>query len=198
MYIGLTFCEGEALKPRRSHQQCPEPCNKPREYALQVLPEESTYLNRRYIGVLCEAHLWSGLYILRIRALGHSLSTIMGLGTWTHLDQQPQVEKSRVKAGRVYIYIVDSKKLAYGSGTILAAFPSSLSFGVGGQSYSNFLASTVYSLGPTLRFGRTSGALGARGFGFGDLPKDRVARVSICRNAIMLLGRYLIFGYLDF
>ena len=36
---------------------------------------------------------------------------------------------------------VDSKKLEYGSGTILAGFPSSLSFGVGRQSYSNFLAS---------------------------------------------------------
>ena len=38
---------------------------------------------------------------------------------------------------------VDSKKLEYGPGAIYAGFPSSLGFGVGGQSCSNFLASTV-------------------------------------------------------
>ena len=37
----------------------------------------------------------------------------------------------------------DSKKLAYGPGTFYAGFPVSLGFGVGGQSYSNFWASTV-------------------------------------------------------
>ena len=34
-------------------------------------------------------------------------------------------------------------KLEHGSGMIWAGFPSSLGFGVGGQSYSRFLASTV-------------------------------------------------------
>ena len=38
---------------------------------------------------------------------------------------------------------VDSKKLEHGAGAIYAGFPSSLGFGVGGQSYSHFLASTV-------------------------------------------------------
>ena len=38
---------------------------------------------------------------------------------------------------------VDSKKMEYGPGTMYAAFPSSLGFRVAGQSYSNFLASTV-------------------------------------------------------
>ena len=38
---------------------------------------------------------------------------------------------------------VDSKTLEYGPGTNYAGFPSSLCFGVGGPSYSNFLASTV-------------------------------------------------------
>ena len=36
---------------------------------------------------------------------------------------------------------VDSKKLEYGPGTMFAGFPS-LGFGLGGLSYSNFLAST--------------------------------------------------------
>ena len=39
---------------------------------------------------------------------------------------------------------VDSKKLEYASGTIWPGFPSFLGFGVQGQSYSNFLASTVH------------------------------------------------------
>ena len=39
---------------------------------------------------------------------------------------------------------VDSKELEYGPETVYAVF-SSLGFGVGGQSYSNFLAATVYS-----------------------------------------------------
>ena len=34
----------------------------------------------------------------------------------------------------------DFNKLEYGSGTICAGVPSSPGFGVGGQSYSNFLA----------------------------------------------------------
>ena len=38
---------------------------------------------------------------------------------------------------------VDSKKLEYEPGTIYAGFLSSLGFGVGGESCSNFLASTV-------------------------------------------------------
>ena len=46
--------------------------------------------------------------------------------------------------GRGPIYTVDSKKLEHGSGTIYAGVPSCLGFGVGGQSYCNFLASTVY------------------------------------------------------
>ena len=41
---------------------------------------------------------------------------------------------------------VDSKMLEYGSGTIYAGFPSSLAFGVGEQSYSNFLASSVHEV----------------------------------------------------
>ena len=40
-------------------------------------------------------------------------------------------------------YTVDSKKLEYGPGTIYAGFPFFQAFGVEGQSYSNFLASTV-------------------------------------------------------
>ena len=40
---------------------------------------------------------------------------------------------------------VDSNTLEYGPGTIYAGFPSSEGFGVGGQSYSNFPASTVNS-----------------------------------------------------
>ena len=38
---------------------------------------------------------------------------------------------------------VDSKKLEYRPGAIYAGFPSSVGFRVGGQSYYNFLASTV-------------------------------------------------------
>ena len=38
---------------------------------------------------------------------------------------------------------VDPIKLEYGSGTMYAGFPSSPGFGVGGPSYSNFLASPV-------------------------------------------------------
>ena len=37
-------------------------------------------------------------------------------------------------------YRVDSNKLEYGPGTIYAGCPSSLGFGVAGQTYSNFLA----------------------------------------------------------
>ena len=40
---------------------------------------------------------------------------------------------------------VDSEKLEYGPETIYAALPSSQGFGVEGQLYSNFLASTVCS-----------------------------------------------------
>ena len=38
---------------------------------------------------------------------------------------------------------IDSKKLEYRPRTIYAGFAFCLGFGVGGQSYSNFLASTV-------------------------------------------------------
>ena len=38
---------------------------------------------------------------------------------------------------------VDSEKLEYGSGTICDGFPSFLGVGVGGQSYSNFVAAAV-------------------------------------------------------
>ena len=41
---------------------------------------------------------------------------------------------------------VGSKKFEYGPGTIFAGFPSSLGFGVGGQSYSNFLAAAAAQL----------------------------------------------------
>ena len=40
---------------------------------------------------------------------------------------------------------IDSKMLEYGPGTIYAGAPSSRGFGVGEQSYSNCLASTVLS-----------------------------------------------------
>ena len=40
-------------------------------------------------------------------------------------------------------HTVDSKKLGYGPGAIYAVFFSSFVLGVGGQSYSNLLASTV-------------------------------------------------------
>ena len=44
----------------------------------------------------------------------------------------------------VYLrYTVDSKKLEYGPGTIYVGCASSRGFEVGGQSYSNFLASTL-------------------------------------------------------
>ena len=39
---------------------------------------------------------------------------------------------------------VDSKELEHGPGRIYASLPSSLGLGLGGQSHSNFLASTVY------------------------------------------------------
>ena len=50
---------------------------------------------------------------------------------------------------------VDSKKLEYGPGTIYAMLldPSSLGFGVGGQSYSNLLAFLVRSTTEHLRTG---------------------------------------------
>ena len=38
---------------------------------------------------------------------------------------------------------VDSEKLEYGPGTTCSALSSSLGFGAGGKSYSNFLAATV-------------------------------------------------------
>ena len=47
----------------------------------------------------------------------------------------PGVSVAHITAG--------SRKLAYGSGTFSAVFPSSVGFRLGGQSYSNFLASTV-------------------------------------------------------
>ena len=47
---------------------------------------------------------------------------------------------------------VNSKTLEYGPGTIEAGFPSSLGFGVEKQSYSNFLASTVYNLPKAMLF----------------------------------------------
>ena len=44
---------------------------------------------------------------------------------------------------------VDSRKLEYGPRMIYAGFPHSLGFGLGGQSYCNFLAATVPGLGST-------------------------------------------------
>ena len=41
------------------------------------------------------------------------------------------------------MYTAETQKLEHGPGMICAAFPSSLGFGVGGQPYSNFLASTA-------------------------------------------------------
>ena len=38
--------------------------------------------------------------------------------------------------------------MEWGPGMIYAGFPSPLGFGVGGQSYSNFAASTVYPVAP--------------------------------------------------
>ena len=51
------------------------------------------------------------------------------------------------KASRIFRIsnTVGSRKLEYGSGPFYAGVPSSLGFRVGGQSYSNFLASTVIS-----------------------------------------------------
>ena len=46
-------------------------------------------------------------------------------------------------AVRVFWVTVNSKKLEFGPGAIYAVFPSSLGYGVGGQSSSNFLASSV-------------------------------------------------------
>ena len=43
---------------------------------------------------------------------------------------------------------IDSKKLEYGSATIYAGFPSSLDFGVGGQSHSNFGFYCIRIVGP--------------------------------------------------
>ena len=45
---------------------------------------------------------------------------------------------------RAIWFTVDSKTLEYGPGALHDGFPSSLSFGVGAQSNSNFLTSTVY------------------------------------------------------
>ena len=58
----------------------------------------------------------------------------------------------RPGGGTVEAWIISgiSKKSEYGSGKIEAGCPSSLGFGVGGQSYSNFLASTVQQRGPLL------------------------------------------------
>ena len=41
---------------------------------------------------------------------------------------------------------VDSNKLEYGPSTNYGGLHSFLGFGLGGQSYSNFLASTVYTV----------------------------------------------------
>ena len=54
----------------------------------------------------------------------------------------PQAVESVVPNQKSCSPTVDSKKLEYGLGVIYASVPSSLGFGVG-QSYSNFLASTV-------------------------------------------------------
>ena len=43
---------------------------------------------------------------------------------------------------------VDSQRLECGPGTMVAAVPPSLGFGVGGQSYSNFLPSAVFVIQP--------------------------------------------------
>ena len=45
-------------------------------------------------------------------------------------------------------YTVGSRKFEYGPGTNYGGVPSFVGFGVGGQSYSNFLASTVADIGP--------------------------------------------------
>ena len=70
-----------------------------------------------------------------------SLAAQLLVGSWflsniayTHIYIYTERERERES--------VDSKKLEYGPVTIYAGFPSSLGFGVGGQSYSNFLAST--------------------------------------------------------
>ena len=52
---------------------------------------------------------------------------------------------------------VDSNKLEYAPGTMLAGFPSSQAFGVEGQSYFNFLVSTV-ALGPHFEASRSLSA----------------------------------------
>ena len=44
----------------------------------------------------------------------------------------------------LWVGTVDSQKLEHEPGTIYASCPSSPGFGVGGQSYSSFLASTVW------------------------------------------------------
>ena len=51
------------------------------------------------------------------------------------------IVRASAKGSKVLCGTVDSKKVDFGHGTIYAAF-SSQTFGVGGHSYSNFLAST--------------------------------------------------------
>ena len=55
---------------------------------------------------------------------------------------------------------MDSKKLEYGPGTMLAGVSSSPAVGVGGQSYSNFLASTVGRIETFLVISYSAGYVG--------------------------------------
>ena len=55
---------------------------------------------------------------------------------------RPRVWQFREIWGQIRATL-DSKKLEYGPGTIYGGVPCFLSFGIGGQSYANFLASPV-------------------------------------------------------
>ena len=64
-------------------------------------------------------------------------------GCWERACGSSRSPCSEVEGLKIHS-TVDSKKLEYGPETIFAGFPCSPVLGVGGQSSSNFLASTVY------------------------------------------------------
>ena len=77
--------------------------------------------------------------------LGSSTGAWVLKSTANQLAWKPEAVFGLQLASMLSRRTVDSKKLEYGPGTIYAGFPSSLGFGVGGQSYSKFPASTVVS-----------------------------------------------------
>ena len=89
-----------------------------------------------------QTYLYVGMHMIRFR-----VSTRLAYleSQWLRILGyfNPLWSTSRALLHIIFWAAVDSEKLEYGPGTICADFPSSLGFGAGGQSYSNFLASTV-------------------------------------------------------